>query len=990
MKNFLSKFNHILLNKPIISFVLLILLIGLSLKLTSRLSINSNQIDLLPNNEIEVIKTKEVIEMIGGNGFFILALKIKDEKGRSEVLLKSIEAKKQNKTEEYSKLQQEYNKLTEENKEYYIGLEKKIKSTADILYNELLKNKSIRYISYRWDTEFLTDRLPLFISSTDLREVRERVNKKIQAEFNKLNPFYINLDDEEYNPDFTDILNKYQRLAKRDIFDEYNISPDKTMLLLLVKPVGSFTDLNSTRELEAYITETIQNLKINEQGIHIAYTGTYKLNLDDYDSLVDALKPISFASLTLITILLILFFRNPIFILILVISLVSGVIFTFGVTAVLIGRLNTVTTVMAAVLMGLGIDYGIQFLYRFRDEFTLREDFFDSVTETIYHTGAASLISALTTTSAFLVLMFSDFKGFSEFGLIACYGMIIIAFSMYFVTALQISILFKLFPSIKEKFKFIENTSKENLIAYRFYKNPKLVLRISAIFIIIISIFSYKVEFNYSGRDLLLENQESLLVYDEIADRFDVSSDPQAIVVDTLEKSEAVFDFFNPVPEEMKNSVDQIVSIWNMVPPINQLQTNIYLLNQIKNDIKQIKPEMVKEEYKPYLTQVNNYLAAKGFKYEEVPDLYTKQFIEVPESNKKGHLLFIYPKVALWHGKDLISFYNKVGKFEYPLISKRTLNSLLYSHVVDFSKDHPEHLIANYSPEEEKNILESANTYSKEEMISLGILPKTAELIIERRPYNSVSQMRQIKDTAYTAGSVILFAKLALIVQKEALPAVCITLFLVFCILIIFYRGFIPALLSLFPLLIGLLVMLGLMGLTSTKVNFFNVLIFPIVIGYGIQNGIYIYYRFREEQDIASCLSKVGPAIIASTLTTLVGWGVLLIAEHRGLHSLGVVACIGIGSSLLVALTLLPSLLAIVYKTNHSHHQDLNLGISIDNPVIKTEDLIEQPMISQEEVIPIKRKNISKKQIPKRKKIIAKKSTPNPKSRVNKKSKTDS
>ena len=41
-------------------------------------------------------------------------------------------------------------------------------------------------------------------------------------------------------------------------------------------------------------------------------------------------------------------------------------------------------------------------------------------------------------------------------------------------------------------------------------------------------------------------------------------------------------------------------------------------------------------------------------------------------------MLFIYPKVALWHGKDLESFYNNVAKFDYPLI-KEILNAILYS-----------------------------------------------------------------------------------------------------------------------------------------------------------------------------------------------------------------------------------------------------------------------------------------------------------------------
>lgn len=96
------------------------------------------------------------------------------------------------------------------------------------------------------------------------------------------------------------------------------------------------------------------------------------------------------------------------------------------------------------------------------------------------------------------------------------------------------------------------------------------------------------------------------MIYDEIGDRFDVSSDPQAIVTDTLEKSEAVFDFFTPVPEEMANSVDQVVSIWNIIPPENQQRENLHILRQIKNDLKYMKPSMLKKSIRSICLQLIN------------------------------------------------------------------------------------------------------------------------------------------------------------------------------------------------------------------------------------------------------------------------------------------------------------------------------------------------------------------------------------------------
>ncbi len=932
MKKIISNFCDFFLKKPIITLVFLVVILYISVIQAKNLSINSNQIDLLPADYPEVVKIKKVIEMIGGNGFFILTLKPKDEKGMEEHLTKAFKAKYEGRIEDYRAELEISSKIRSENLDYYKANEILIKKTADEINKKLSNEKDILYISYKYDVSFIQDRFPLYVLPEDLREVKDRVNKKIEFEKEKSNPFYMNLSGEEYNPDFNDIILKYTKLAKRDVFDEYTISNDKGMIIMLLKPTGSFVDMDFTRQLEVKITQSLSEMKLEERGVKIGYTGTYKLNLDDYDSLVNALKPVSIASLLGIVILLHLFFRKPVFILILTISLVSGVLITFGITGFFIGRLNSITSILSAVLMGLGIDYGIQFLYRFREEFSNNNhDFLLAVKETIYHTGEASLISACTTSSAFIILMFSEFKGFSEFGLIACYGILTIAFCMYFLTALQIALFLKFFPNSKDIFILKDSQEKELSFVHNIFDHPKKVLIISGSIILFFSALSPMATFNYSGRDLLLENQESLLLYDEIADRFEVSSDPQVIVVDTIEESEAVSDFFNPVSEEMGVIVDQVVSAWNLVPPLDQQRVNLHTLKEISSIVSPLLPstekskkksssntnsenDIIKPEYKKHIPTIKKYFNVKEFEFSIVPDMFKVAFKEIPTSKEKGHMLFVYPKVALWHGKDLLKFYHTVGKFEYSYISWRTINLFLHIEKIDYKGISRDYRKGEFSEEEEETILSKANIMSEAEMIHIGILPLTAKFIVEHRPYHSIEDLRKFKKTANTVGSVILFARLAQIVQSEGVIAIFATLFAVTVILFIFYRNIQAVFVSLIPLILGILVMLGFMGATNIKINFMNVLVFPIIIGYAIQNGIYIYYRFLEEVDVAHALVKVGPAVIASTLTTLVGWSVLLLAEHRGLHSIGVAACIGISMSLLIALTLLPSILERYFK----------------------------------------------------------------------------
>lgn len=966
MRKLLSKATELVLTKPAASSAILFIFLVISGFLATRLSINSDNLQLLPSDNPSVVQTKRVIEMIGGSGFYTVALKFQDDKGMTEHLTKAFQAKRNGDPETQKKELELADEAKRKNIAYYKAKEIALKKASDKLATEVLKDKElVRYVSYRYNVSFLQDRLPLFLKTEDLKEIRKRVKRKIDDEIEKANPFFIKLTNEEYNPDFTDIISKYQKLAKRDIFDEYNISPEKGMLIVLIKPTGSFVDIEFLEKIDTKVQGLVKTLRLEEDGIYAGYTGAYKLNQDDYETLIKALKPIGIASFLGIGLLLLLFFRNPLFIIILLFSLLSGLLMTFGLTGLVIGQLNSITSIIGSILMGLGIDYGIQFLYRFREEFTKKQDIVRAIKDTIYHTGIASFSSALTTTSAFVVLSFSEFRGFSEFGIIATYGIILIAIAMYGVTALQIALLLKWFPSLSKAFLLNEDQQTPSGLLRKFYSRPGILSVSVLVLVLLFGVFAPKVQFDVNGRNLLVENLESVNLYDEIADRFDISSDPQAIVVKSLEESEAVFDYLNPVPESIAGSVDQVVSLWNFVPPYSQQLENRKVLDQLAKDMKPVKASFLKPEQRKYLPKAKLFLSIKPYDYTAVPDYFSSQFKEVASSKEKGHLLFLYPKVALWHGGKLLEFFAAIGRLEVPKISRRTLNAILYSTGTQ-KESEIDPVKENYSTAENKILLNALNTYSKEKLLSIKILPGTVDTILEHRPYKDIAQARSYTFQTDTAGSLMLFAQLIMIVKREGVAAFFITLVLVIIVLILFYRAFLPALLSLIPLLLGILVTVGVMSIIDLKLNFMNVLVFPVIIGYGIQNGIYIYYRFREDHDIVKAMAMVGPAVIASTLTTLVGWSALLLADQRGLHSIGKVATIGIAACLLIALTLLPAILELAYRSRKQEEDEaVPLGLGPEDE--ESPETVSNFIIEETSPKPKAKKVVKKKAAPKKK-----------------------
>ena len=86
----------------------------------------------------------------------------------------------------------------------------------------------------------------------------------------------------------------------------------------------------------------------------------------------------------------------------------------------------------------------------------------------------------------------------------------------------------------------------------------------------------------------------------------------------------------------------------------------------------------------------------------------------------------------------------------------------------------------------------------------------------------------------------------------------------------------------------------------------------PLVIGIGVTNGIHILNRFAEEKNPSILAKSTGKAVLVSGLTTIVGFGSLVIAEHQGIQSLGWVMAVGTATCMIAGLTFLPALLTLM------------------------------------------------------------------------------
>jgi len=115
------------------------------------------------------------------------------------------------------------------------------------------------------------------------------------------------------------------------------------------------------------------------------------------------------------------------------IPLILTVVISFGVMAYSGTPLNMATLMVSSIAIGIGIDYGIHFISRFRQEVRMGKDEGQALQATIQTTGRGIAYNALALALGFGVLIFSSFKGMSSFGLLIAMAMVISALSAFTV-----------------------------------------------------------------------------------------------------------------------------------------------------------------------------------------------------------------------------------------------------------------------------------------------------------------------------------------------------------------------------------------------------------------------------------------------------------------------------------------------------------------------------------------------------------------------------
>lgn len=827
--------------------------------LTSTLTIESDQLSLISQDLPEVKAVRRVVDMVGGAGYLQLALRADDVPT--------------------------------------------LKKLSDEMYTKLLAAKQpdgtpwVRFITYKVPVDFIQENMVLFIRTEDLAEGKKRINAYIKDQLRRNNPFFIEIKKTEpVKLEMDDLVQKYSSVGKKSIRDDYYISDDKKMLMMLIKPMWNSTDLQKTEKFVEYLTgrkysaipppkqktdgflgdiakgqgvEFIEDYETmgDAKTVYFGFAGSYKTGLDDSYAIQQSLDEVTLLSLVSIAIVTMLFFRKWFPTVLVLSGTILGTIYSMGFAKLALGELNMVTSIIAAIILGFGIDFGLHFTFRTRIELGMGKTYEQAIFDALINAGRPALVAAVVTAGSFFVLLVSEFRGFSQFGLLSGVATFFTGFCLFAWCPAILMLLGRKNPTWPEKLigKMTPPSDAMMTGATRI-PAPKLTLAIMTVIVLGVSAFAipwtdevppndrkltilerlkYGMSFNYNTRALVPPNQPAIRLQDEISTRFQISSDPIAVPTQTIEEAKDIWLAMTKDPQTGFNvdrekfpTVDQVVSIYSFVPPPETAAANAKILAEWREELKEVDPKALPPEMQDKAAFFMRVLEKKPFGVEDVPAIYANNFDSLPQTKpeNRGFLTFVYPKIDLWDGKNLIKFANQTS------------------------------VIKGVSGKEYRG-----------------------------------------------AGLAILYAKLAEIVLKDGKITVILAAIWILMMHYLDFRSVKLAAASVIPLGVGLVMMLGVMNLIGERLNFMNLVMMPILLGFGVSHGLYLLHRFLEGTPPLVALRSVGAAVAASTLTTVAGFAALIFAQHYGLQSIGIVACIGLGTTLLVSFTVLGAVLQVIY-----------------------------------------------------------------------------
>lgn len=555
--------------------------------------------------------------------------------------------------------------------------------------------------------------------------------------------------------------------------------------------------------------------------------------------------------------------------------LLVGMALAFGYATLAVGHLNILSVTFTVTLIGIGIDYGVYYVARYLQLRGENKDCETALLETSRSAGPAIATGAITTSIAFFSAGLTSFKGVAELGIIAGGGILLCAIAELVMLPACIWLVDRsgwgvrmprplgVHRWIAPLFKFPRFTLTACVAATVFvalglrglwYDNNLLNMQAEGLESVALE------------RKLLSECNQSVWYALSIADSREelLARKARFLELGSVERTEEIVSLL-PVDDGVKR------------PLIARIQQRLAALPERPQQITVDTPEVLGQA----LGRVQAQLARSHYddkcvrQLEAVRDLLRR----MPSADCYAQLTRFQQEMA----GDLLSRLHILKSIANP--EPPTLTDLPTSLVDRFVGQHGKHLLKIYGR---------------------GDIWDTMAL---RRFVNDV---RRVDPQA--TGNPLQAYEASLEMKRSFQEAAIYSLLVIVAVLVLDFKDLRMALLAAMPLGIGVLQMFGLLGWLDIPLNPANLIALPLILGIGVDYGVHILHEFRETDGPYRMPAGTAVAVLVDALTTLVGFGSLMIATHQGLQSLGRVLTLGVTCCLFTSLIMLPAALTWITR----------------------------------------------------------------------------
>ncbi len=667
----------------------------------------------------------------------------------------------------------------------------------------------------------------------------------------------------------------------------------------------------------ARLRQLVEETQREVPGLNVGLTGEPVLELDE---MAQAQKDTTLATLVALAICALIFVfgysetGRP---LKTTICLIVGLAYTLAFATLVVGHLNILTITFVPILIGLAIDFGVHLVTRYEEELRHGQSEEDAIRKALVFTGQGIFTGALTTAAAFLAMGLTDFKGIQEMGVICGGGLLICLVPM--MTLLPVLLL-------RGRQNVLDHELGERLgrrarIENVWLRRPKTVAVFTvALCALALSQFP-KLSFDYN----LLNMQSAGLPSVEFEEKLiqaatnTISASGTnttgrsllfaAVIADSISQAVELEDRIKKLP-----TVAEVDSIARRLAE-DQVE-KLRLIGEITAGLASLRfaaPDLSPVD----LASLNNtlwatggYLGMGGEEARQDDEGIARQLRSLQQALEQ-----LQWELARGDAREQPTHAARLGFFQRALyVDLRDTFEILRD------QDHRERLRIEDLPPALRNRFVGIGGKHL-----LQVYPK--KNVWQRANQEEfISELRHALDPHDTNDPVITGTPVQLyeyttLLKRSYEAAALYSLVAISLMVLVHFRSIGSLLLALVPVAIGSIWLGGIMGYFGIPLNPANIMTLPLVIGVGVTNGIHILNRFAEEQTPSILAKSTGKAVLVSGLTTIAGFGSLVLAKHRGIESLGYVMAIGVATCMIAGLTFLPALLNLFQRRGQSKEQ---------------------------------------------------------------------